>query len=122
VSEQDRKFRQSAFAYLFVGILYESAVWTIWKRGLLTEGRGPIWLWLGVGAAITALVVWLLWRYRKPAIPRAIFVVHALRLPALIEGAFFPAVDAKLPPSFYGAALVVVIVNLWMLARAGWDL
>ena len=44
------------------------------------------------------------------------------RLPWLIGGAFFPLADARLPPSFYLVALVVVMVNLWMLARAGWDL
>jgi hypothetical protein len=26
------------------------------------------------------------------------------------------------PSAFYVTALVVVVVNLWMLARAGWDL
>jgi hypothetical protein len=26
------------------------------------------------------------------------------------------------PPSFYITAIVVVVINLWFLARAGWDL
>ena len=44
------------------------------------------------------------------------------RVPALIGGAFFPAAGEAIPPSFYMFALVVVLANLWMLARAGWDL
>jgi hypothetical protein len=45
-----------------------------------------------------------------------------LRLPTLIGGAFFPAQDAITPPAFYVTAMVVVVINMWMLARAGWDL
>jgi hypothetical protein len=39
-----------------------------------------------------------------------------------MEGAFFADATRILPPSFYLTALGVVLVNLWMLARAGWDL
>jgi glucan phosphoethanolaminetransferase (alkaline phosphatase superfamily) len=116
------KFRQAAFAYLVVGILYESAVLAVWKNGLLPATRGPVALWLVLGAAIVALVVWSLIRYQRPWIARTVFVLHALRLPSLISGAFFPSPDRAIAPSFYGAALIVVIINLWMLARAGWDL
>jgi hypothetical protein len=48
--------------------------------------------------------------------------LHGLRLPALIRGAFFADASAVTPPSFYLTAIVVVVLNLWMLARAGWDL
>jgi hypothetical protein len=48
--------------------------------------------------------------------------VHGLRLPALIRGAFFADAGARMVPGFYVTAIVVVVVNLWMLARAGWDL
>jgi hypothetical protein len=122
VSEaRSQKFRQAAFGYLIVGLLYESAVWVIWRNGLL-PARGPVILWLLLGAGIVALVVWLLWQKRNPWIPRIIFMLHALRLPTLMGGAFFPAGDARIPPAFYGAALAVVLINLWLLARAGWDL
>ncbi|MGH8436217.1 MAG: hypothetical protein ACRERX_17445 [Pseudomonas sp.] len=117
-----QKFRQAAFGYLLVGLLYESSVWVIWRNGLLPGTRGPVFLWLLLGAGIVALVVRLLWQKRNPWIPRVIFGLHSLRLPTLIGGAFFPAGDARIPPAFYGAALVVVLVNLWLLARAGWDL
>jgi hypothetical protein len=116
------KYRQAAFSYLIVGVLYESAVWVIWRNGLLPSTRGPIALWLLVGAAIVALAVWLLWRYQNPWIPRAIFALHVLRVPTLIDGAFFSAGDARIPAPLYGSALVIVLLNLWMLARAGWDL
>ena len=121
-SDRALKFRQAAFAYLMVGILYESAVWAVWREGLLPASRGPVALWLLLGGAIVALVVWSLIRYQRPWIARTVFVLHSLRVPSLISGAFFPSSDRDIGSSFYGAALVVVIINLWMLARAGWDL
>lgn len=116
-----QKFRQAAFAYLLVGILYESAVWVIWRNGLLPP-RGSVWLWLLIGAAIVAAIVWTLWRFRNPWLPRIIFGLHALRLPTLIDRAFFDRADSAIPHAFFGAALAIVLINLWLLARAGWDL
>jgi hypothetical protein len=117
-----RKFRQAAFAYLHVGILYEFAVLEVARAGLLPDGRGPLWMWMLVGAAIVAVIFWGLWSPQLVWLARLVWVAHALRLPALISGAFFPAETAGIPPSFYLVALVVVLANLWMLARAGWDL
>jgi hypothetical protein len=119
---RDRKFRQAAFGYLIVGILYESGVWVVWKNGLLPAGRGSVWVWLAIGAVIAGAIVWSLWRFRTPWLPRVIFALHALRVPALIDRAFFDRVAGEIPHSLYGAALVVVLINLWLLARAGWDL
>lgn len=117
------KFRQAAFVYLHVGLLYEAAVWTMSRSGLLPGERGPVWMWLLVGAAITALVFWGLWSWRNRWFARAIWGLHALRLPALVEGAFFQqAVETRLSSGFYLTALTVVLVNLGFLARAGWDL
>lgn len=122
-SRADR-YRQAAFVYLHVGLLYEAAVWVMWSRGLLPEGRGPVWVWLLAGAAITAVVFWGLWSWRNRWFARAIWALHALRIPALLEGAFLAqgAGGAGVPPRAYQAALVVVLVNLGFLARAGWDL
>jgi len=119
---RDQKFRQAAFGYLLVGILYESGVWVVWKNGLLPSGRGSVWVWLAIGAVILAAIVGALWRFRTPWLPRIIFVLHALRIPALIDRAFFSRVPSEIPHSLYAAALVVVLINLWLLARAGWDL
>ena len=56
ISSRSRKLRQAAFAYLHVGILYESAVLVMARQGLLSPERGPVWLWLVVGAAIVGAV------------------------------------------------------------------
>lgn len=117
-----RKFRQAAFWYLHVGLLYEAAVVAMWRNGLVNPIRGPIVLWLLLGGAIVALVFWGLWFRRSTWLARGIWALHALRLPSMIEGAFLPAADAALPTGFYLTALVVIVINLWMLARAGWDL
>src|SRR5262245_12476345 len=105
-----------------VGILYESGVWVVWQNGLLPPGRGPIWVWLAIGAVLVAAIVGALWRFRNPWLPRIIFALHALRVPLLIDHTFFESVPNDLPHAMYGAALVVVLINLWLLARAGWDL
>ena len=117
-----RKFRQAAFWYLHVGLLYEAAVYAMWQNGLVNPMRGPILLWLLLGAAIVALVFWGLWFRQSVWLARCIWALHALRLPGMIEGAFLSGADAALPPGFYLTALVVIVINLWMLARAGWDL
>lgn len=119
--ERAAKFRQAAFVYLHVGLLYEAAVWTLWRAGHLPGARGPGWLWLLVGAAILAVVFLGLWRWQNVWFARAIWALHALRLPALINAAFVRE-PGLLPPAFYVTALVVVLINLWMLARAAWDL
>lgn len=118
----DRKYRQAAFTYLHVGVLYEAAAWVMMRNDLLPTGRGPVWLWLVFGAVIVALVFWGLWSWRNRWFARAIWAIHSLRLPALIDGAFFRGDEGAIPPGFYVTAIVVVVINLVMLARAGWDL
>lgn len=120
--DRARKFRQAAFVYLHVGLLYEFAVWVLWQEGHLPGTRGPVWLFLLLGAGILAFVVWGLWSWQSPWLARIVWGLHALRIPALLEGAFLPRPDASLPSSLYLFALGVVVINLWMLARAGWDL
>lgn len=116
------KYRQAAFVYLHVALLYEAAVWSMARAGALQAGRGPVWLWLLLGAAIAGFVFWGLWSWQNRWFARVIWALHALRLPALIDGAFFPSPEGALRPSFYLTALVVVLLNLGFLARAGWDL
>lgn len=120
--ERAAKFRQAAFVYLHVGLLYEAAVWSLHGAGLLPADRGPVVMWLAAGAAIIAFIFWALWWWQNVWVARIVWVLGVLRLPALIEQSFFPAEGTRLPGSFYGVALAVVLVNLWMLARAGWDL
>jgi hypothetical protein len=116
------KFRQAAFVYLHLGILYEGATFAMWRRGVFPTDRGPIWLWMVIGAAIVAVVFWGLWRWQNVWFARVVWAIGALRIPALIGAAFFPVAGQQAPPGFYLTALVVVIINLAFLARAAWDL
>jgi hypothetical protein len=117
------KFRQAAFVYLHVSILYEAAAYEMWRASLLPFSRlGPPTLWLVLGGAVALVVFFALLRWQNVHFVRVIWALHALRLPPLIHGAFLAGADKPIPPSFYITAIVVVVVNLWMLARAAWDL
>jgi hypothetical protein len=121
VDRRDRKFRQAAIVYLHVGILYEAGIVALWRAGLMPE-RGPVGLWLLFGALIVGGVTWALWRFRSPWLPRIVWALHALRLPAVLANAFGLNAAITLPAGLWQFALVVVLVNLTFLARAGWDL
>lgn len=122
-SGRERKFRQAAFVYLHVGILYEAAAYAMAQNGVLpTGGWGPPWLWLVFGGAVALAVFWGLLRWQNAWFARAIWALHALRLPALISGAFLRGSDGEIATSFYLAAIVVVVINLAFLARAAWDI
>jgi hypothetical protein len=75
---------------------------------------------LGGAVAIGVFLGLLYWRNKWLA--RVVWGIHALRIPALIEGAFMRGTDGAIHHSFYLTALVVVLINLAFLARAGWDL
>lgn len=119
---REKKFRQAAFGYLHVAILYEAAAYVMWRHGLLPTRFGPPWMWLLIAAVVTAVVVYGLLRWQNPWFARVVWLLHGLRLPALINGAFFAGAEARVVPSFYLMAIVLVVFNLWLLARAGWDL
>jgi len=115
------KFRQAAIVYLHYGILYLAGAWTLYERGLFPETRGPAWAWFAAGIAIAMVVVWGLWWWQSPWFARAIWLLVALRLPTLVEGAFLGGAIEGIPSTLYLAAAIVVLVNLWALARAAWD-
>ncbi len=117
-----RKFRQAAFVYLHVSILYEAAAYVMWRQDLLPRNFGPPAVWLVAGAVVAGAVFMGLLRWQNVWFVRAIWLVHGLRLPSLIDGAFVLSNTRPLAPSFYLTAIVVVVINLWMLARAAWDL
>lgn len=120
---RERKFRQAAFVYLHVGLLYEFAAYALWRHGFTSHVPGSPWIWFAAGAAIVALVFWGLWKWQNPWLARVVWAIQAMRLPAVLDGAFLRAPgEGLVPPSFFLVALLVILVNLWMLARAGWDL
>lgn len=117
------KYRQAAFVYLHVALLYEATAYAMWRRNMLpTTTMGPGWLWLVLGAAIALAVFGALLRWPSPWLAGSVWFVHGLRLPSLIRNAFFLDTPSMFSPAFYVAAIVLVTLNCWMLARAAWDL
>ena len=120
-SSRQGKFRQAAFFYIHVAILYEAVVWVLHGEGSL-PARGPVGVWLVAGCLVALFVFWGLWSWQNAWLARVVWAVGALRIPTLMRGAFLPQEETALSPMFYVAALIVVLINLWLLARAGWDL
>lgn len=116
------KFRQAAFVYLHVAVLYEAAALVMLRQEMLPTRIGPPALWLVAGAVFAGAVFAGLYFWQNVWLARVVWALHGLRLPALINGAFFAGPGARLPSGFYLTAMVIVVINLWMLARAGWDL
>lgn len=118
-----RKFRQAAFTYLHFGILYEAGAYAMYRQDLIPRNWGPPEVWVFVvGPLAAGLVFFGLLKWQKPWFAALIWVIGAGRLPTLIHGAFVLADTGALAPSFYLTALVVSVINMWMLARAAWDL
>jgi hypothetical protein len=118
-----KKFRQAAFVYLHVAILYESAAYAMWRANMLPASRvGPGWLWLVLGAVVALVVFFGLLRWQNVIFARVVWAVHALRLPALMGWAFVSTMEGGMTRAFYVTAIIAVTINLWMLARAAWDL
>ena len=115
-----RKFHQAAIVYLHYAVLYEVGAWVLLQRGLFPATRGPEWLWFALGVAIAGVVIAGLWWWQNAWFARVIWALVALRLPTLVEGAFFGS-ELDVPPALYAAAAIVVLINLWALARAAWD-
>jgi ABC-type thiamin/hydroxymethylpyrimidine transport system permease subunit len=115
------KFRQAAFVYLHVAVLYEAAAYVMFTEGIIPSRFGPPVAWLLVGGAVGAGIFYALLRWQNPWLARILWGVNVLRLPAMIRNAFF-ADETAAAPAFYVIALVVILINAWMLARAGWDL
>ena len=120
--ERVAKFRQAGFVYLHVAILYEAAVYAMLGAGALPARFGPPVVWLIGGGAVAAFGFVGLYHWRNVWFARILWALNAARTPSLVGGAFFAAPERVTPSTFYLTALVVVVINLWMLARAGWDL
>jgi hypothetical protein len=116
------KYRQAAFVYLHVAILYEAAAYGMIRAGMLPDRFGSPWLWLLAGGVLAGLIFYGLYKWQNVWFARAVWGIHGLRLPALVGGAFFSTGAEGTPASFYIFAIVAVMINLGMLARAAWDL
>jgi len=117
------KFRQAAFVYLHVAVLYEATAYAMWRRNLLpATSMGPGWLWLVLGGAMALLVFYALLRRPSTLLAGVVWGIHGLRLPSLIRSAFFADAPSMFSSALYVSAIVLVTLNLWMLARAAWDL
>lgn len=89
---------------------------------MLPDRFGSPWIWVVVGGVVGLLVTAGLFFWQNVWFTRVIWLLHGLRLPALIRGAFFAGAATRAPSGFYVMAIVVVVTNLVFLARAGWDL
>ena len=79
-------------------------------------------VWLVVGALLGGGLAWALYRWHKPWLPWILWITSAFRLQPLIRHAFVEEVTGQLTRGFYVAAIIVILINMWMLARAAWDL
>ncbi len=96
-------------------------VYVIGQQGLLPTRFGPPAMWLAIGATVAFAIFAGLYWWRNAWLARIVWFIHAGRLPWAMGGAFFGG-EGGLPTTLYGFAMIVILINLWMLARAGWDL
>ena len=120
---RELKFRQAAFVYLHAAILREASAYEMWRAGLLPfSPLGSPLPWLVLGAVVAGLVFFGLLRWRNVVFVRIVWALDAVLLFPLIRYAFFAGADRPIPRSFYVVGIGVIVITLWMLARAGWDL
>lgn len=120
---RELKFRQAAFVYLHAAILREAAAYEMWRAGLLPfSPLGSPLPWLVTGAFVALLVFFGILRWQNLVFVRVIWALDAVLLFPLIRYAFFAGADRPIPRSFYIVGIGVIVITLWMLARAAWDL
>ncbi len=123
-TDRGTKFRQAAFVYLHVAMLIDLGVYVMWRAGHVgNTPLGPAWLWIFLLVPLIVGLVFLgLYWWQNPWLARVVWVLQWGRLSSLIRSAFVVEVGAPMPPAFYTLAILLVTANLWMLARAAWDL
>jgi hypothetical protein len=120
---REMKFRQAAFVYLHAAILREASAYEMWRAGLLPfSPLGSPLPWLIAGAVVALLVFFGILRWQNLVFVRVVWVLDAVLLFPLIRYAFFAGADRPIPRSFYVVGIGVIVITLWMLARAAWDL
>ena len=122
-ASRELKFRQAAFVYLHAAILREAAAYEMWRAGLLPfSPLGSPLPWLIAGFFVALAVFFGILRWQNLAFVRVIWALDAVLLFPLIRYAFFAGADRPIPRSFYVVGIGVIMITLWMLARAAWDL
>jgi hypothetical protein len=117
------KFRQAAFVYLHVALLREAAAYEMWRANLLPYSPlGSPTPFLIIGAVVAAVVFVALLRWQNVHFVRLLWLLHVVWLFPLLRYAFFAGADRPIPRSFYVTAIVAVLIAMWALARAAWDL
>jgi hypothetical protein len=122
-TSRELKFRQAAFVYLHAAILREASAYEMWRAGLLPfSPLGSPLPWLIAGAAVAMLVFFGILIWQNVIFVRVVWALDAVLLFPLIRYAFFAGADRPIPRSFYVVGIAVIMITLWMLARAAWDL
>jgi hypothetical protein len=120
------KFRQASFVYLHFSILYEAGAYVMYRQELLPANAAlgpPPWVWVFVLGPLVAGSFFIALLKRPSAwLAGILWFIGAGRIPTLIHGAFITTDTGALAPSLYLTALIVSVINMWMLARAAWDL
>lgn len=133
-TEQQKRFTHGAIAYLIYGLLYEGfAALRIW------EGRLPLGVpismtasYLIIGGLIMLLVPYFVYRGYRRFTQLVAFLVglRAIALIGILGGFRLPFfyerepffLKKMSPDAVYVAALLITLVTLFFLGRAGWDL
>ncbi len=131
---QQRKFKQAAIAYLIYGVLYEGfAVLRIWQNGLPpVVSYTTMVSYLVIGALIMVLFPYLVYRgYRRFTQLVSLLVgLRAIALLGVLGGFRLPFLYDRepfflkqmSPDAVYAAALLVTLVTMVCLIRAGWQI
>jgi len=122
-TSRELTLRQAAFVYLHAAILREESAYEMWRAGLLPfSPLGSPLPWLIAGAAVAVLVFFGILRWQNVNFVRVVWALDAVLLFPLIRYAFFAGADRPIPRAFYIVGIGVIVITLWMLARAAWDL
>lgn len=125
MATQKQKYHQAALTYLLYGLIYLSGALYLAAMDVVARSG---WVWFAVGAVFILVLPPLIW-FEYKWITRILAVLVGVRVVGLGRTIFFEdGALVPLPwggdlPMRYGAVgfLVVAVVTVFMLARAGWQ-
>lgn len=130
---QQTKFAQAAVVYLIYGILYEGfALLRVWESGLPPGvSISTTATYLIIGALIMVLFPYFIYRRYRRFTQLVAFLVglRAVALIGILGGFRLPFyydrepffLRQMSPDAVYAVALIITLVTLFFLIRAGWD-